>query len=29
VNPTNTIQSLALRFADRLVERRAQQRVPA
>jgi len=29
VNPTNTIQSLALRFADRLVEQRAQQRVPA
>ena len=29
VNPTNTICSLALRFADRLVERRAHQRVPA
>ena len=29
VNPTNTISSLALRFADRLVERRAHQRVPA
>ncbi|MFN8188749.1 MAG: GMC family oxidoreductase [Gaiellales bacterium] len=29
VNPTNTISSLALRIADRLVERRADQRVPA
>jgi choline dehydrogenase-like flavoprotein len=29
VNPTNTISSLALRFADGLVERRSQQRVPA
>jgi choline dehydrogenase-like flavoprotein len=29
VNPTNTISALALRFADRLVERRAHQRVPA
>jgi choline dehydrogenase-like flavoprotein len=29
VNPTNTISSLALRFADGLVERRASQRVPA
>ena len=29
VNPTNTISSLALRFADGLVERRADQRVPA
>ena len=29
VNPTNTICALALRFADRLVERRAHQRVPA
>jgi choline dehydrogenase-like flavoprotein len=29
VNPTNTICSLALRFADGLVERRSQQRVPA
>ena len=29
VNPTNTICALALRFADRLVERRADQRVPA
>ena len=29
VNPTNTICSLALRFADRLVEQRAHQRVPA
>jgi choline dehydrogenase-like flavoprotein len=29
VNPTNTISSLALRFADSLVERRSQQRVPA
>lgn len=29
VNPTNTISSLALRFADGLVERRAHQRVPA
>ena len=29
VNPTNTISSLALRFADGLVDRRAQQRVPA
>ena len=28
VNPTNTICALALRFADRLVERRAHQRVP-
>ena len=29
VNPTNTISSLALRFADGLADRRAQQRVPA
>jgi choline dehydrogenase-like flavoprotein len=29
VNPTNTISSLALRFADGLVERRRHQRVPA
>jgi choline dehydrogenase-like flavoprotein len=29
VNPTNTICSLALRFADALVERRREQRVPA
>jgi choline dehydrogenase-like flavoprotein len=29
VNPTNTICALALRFADRLVDRRAHQRVPA
>ena len=29
VNPTNTICALALRFADRLVERRSRQRVPA
>jgi choline dehydrogenase-like flavoprotein len=29
VNPTNTICALALRFADRLVERRSHQRVPA
>ncbi len=29
VNPTNTILSLALRFADGLLERRASQRVPA
>jgi len=29
VNPTNTISSLALRFADGLVERRAAQRTPA
>ena len=29
VNPTNTISALALRFADRLVERRAHQAVPA
>jgi choline dehydrogenase-like flavoprotein len=29
VNPTNTISSLALRFADGLVERRSHQRVPA
>jgi choline dehydrogenase-like flavoprotein len=29
VNPTNTISSLALRFADGLIERRAGQRVPA
>ena len=29
VNPTNTISALALRFADGLVERRANQRVPA
>jgi choline dehydrogenase-like flavoprotein len=29
VNPTNTISSLALRFADGLVERRSRQRVPA
>ena len=29
VNPTNTICALALRFADRLVEQRAHQRVPA
>ena len=29
VNPTNTICALALLFADRLVERRAHQRVPA
>jgi hypothetical protein len=29
VNPTNTIQSLALRFADRLVETRALQAVPS
>lgn len=29
VNPTNTISSLALRFADGLVARRAAQRVPA
>jgi choline dehydrogenase-like flavoprotein len=29
VNPTNTISSLALRFADGLIERRADQRVPA
>jgi choline dehydrogenase-like flavoprotein len=29
VNPTNTISSLALRFADGLVERRSAQRVPA
>jgi choline dehydrogenase-like flavoprotein len=29
VNPTNSICALALRFADRLVEQRAHQRVPA
>jgi choline dehydrogenase-like flavoprotein len=29
VNPTNTISSLALRFADGLVEHRSAQRVPA
>ncbi len=29
INPTNTIMSLALRAADRLVERRAEQRVPS
>jgi choline dehydrogenase-like flavoprotein len=29
VNPTNTISSLALRFADGLIERRSRQRVPA
>jgi choline dehydrogenase-like flavoprotein len=29
VNPTNTICALALRFADRLVDRRDHQRVPA
>jgi len=29
VNPTNTISSLALRFADGLAERRSLQRVPA
>jgi choline dehydrogenase-like flavoprotein len=29
VNPTNTISSLALRFADRMVEKRAEQKVPA
>jgi choline dehydrogenase-like flavoprotein len=29
VNPTNTISSLALRFADGLVERRRLQRAPA
>ncbi len=29
VNPTNTISSLALRFADGLIERRTSQRVPA
>jgi choline dehydrogenase-like flavoprotein len=29
VNPTNTISSLALRFADGLVARRSRQRVPA
>jgi choline dehydrogenase-like flavoprotein len=29
VNPTNTISSLALRFADGLIERRSSQRVPS
>jgi choline dehydrogenase-like flavoprotein len=29
VNPTNTITSLALRFADGMVERRSEQRVPS
>jgi hypothetical protein len=29
VNPTNTISALALRFADGLVARRSEQRVPA
>jgi choline dehydrogenase-like flavoprotein len=28
VNPTNTITSLALRFADGMLERRSDQRVP-